>query len=165
MTASTRLALPFLEPGQAQKELWHNEALQMIDVLVAGAVEEPPRVAPPGSPVAGACYIVAASPTGVWVGHAGHIAAYTAGGWRYVLPVEGMRVLVRSTAVTAAYRAGAWELGIVRAANVTVNALQVVGARGAAIADPAGGATIDANARAAIVAILGALRTHGLIAP
>lgn len=145
--------------------MFHNESLAVLDVLVAGAVEEPPRVAPPGSPVAGACYIVAASPTGAWVGHAGQIAAYTAGGWRYVLPVEGMRLLVKSTAVTAAYRAGAWELGVVRAANVTVGGNQVVGARGAAVADPAGGATIDANARAAVVAILGALRTHGLIAP
>lgn len=122
-------------------------------------------MAPPGSPVAGACYIVAASPTGAWVGHAGQVAAYTAGGWRYVLPVEGMRLLVKSTAVTAAYRAGAWELGVARVATVTVGTNQVVGARGAAVADPAGGATIDANARAAIVAILGALRTHGLIAP
>jgi hypothetical protein len=34
----------------------------------------------------------------------------------------------------------------------------------AAIADPAGGATTDAEARAAIVSILTALRTLGLIA-
>ncbi len=165
MSASQRLSLPFIEPGQAQKELFHNEALQVLDVLVAGAVEEPPRAAPPGSPVAGACYIVAAAPTGDWAGRAGQIAASTSGGWRYIVPVEGMRLLVKSTAVTAAYRGGAWELGTVRAANVTVGAQQVVGARGAAIADPSGGATIDANARTAIVAILGALRTHGLIAP
>jgi hypothetical protein len=44
---------------------------------------------------------------------------------------------------------------------------QVVGARGAAIANPAGGATVDAEARAALVALLDALRAatgHGLIA-
>lgn len=40
---------------------------------------------------------------------------------------------------------------------------QVVGARGAAVADPAGGATIDAEARTAIAAILSRLEAHGLI--
>ncbi len=39
MSATPRLSLPFIVPGQAQKELFHNEALQLLDVLVAGAVE------------------------------------------------------------------------------------------------------------------------------
>lgn len=42
--------------------------------------------------------------------------------------------------------------------------LQVVGAQQAAISDPAGGATTDAEARAAIASILDALKAHGLIA-
>lgn len=40
----------------------------------------------------------------------------------------------------------------------------VVADEQAAITDPAGGATIDAQARTAIIAILNALRAHGLIA-
>lgn len=45
--------------------------------------------------------------------------------------------------------------------------LQVVGARQAAIADPTGGAVVDAEARATLVAILAILRPtgHGLIQP
>jgi hypothetical protein len=43
--------------------------------------------------------------------------------------------------------------------------LVVVGAWGAAIAAPAGGTTIDVEGRAAISAILAALRSHGMIAP
>ena len=39
----------------------------------------------------------------------------------------------------------------------------VVGSRGAAIASPSGGATIDAEVRTAVSQIPGALRTHGLI--
>jgi hypothetical protein len=41
---------------------------------------------------------------------------------------------------------------------------QVVGARGAAIADPAGGATVDTEARTALVAILNFLRGWGATA-
>jgi len=49
----------------------------------------------------------------------------------------------------------------------SINSTQVVGARGAAVADAAGGATIDAEARTAINALLAELRAatgHGLIA-
>jgi len=41
----------------------------------------------------------------------------------------------------------------------------VLAAPQAAISDVAGGATVDAESRAAISAILGALRAHNLIAP
>ena len=41
---------------------------------------------------------------------------------------------------------------------------QVVGAQGAAVADASGGATIDAEARTALNALLARVRTHGLIA-
>ena len=45
-----------------------------------------------------------------------------------------------------------------------VSGTQVVGARGAAVADASGGVTIDAEARTAINTLLARLRTHGLIA-
>ena len=44
-----------------------------------------------------------------------------------------------------------------------VDGEQVVGTRAEAIASPAGGATVDAEARTAVSQILAALRTHGLI--
>lgn len=77
--------------------------------------------------------------------------------------VEGMAAHILSTQTTAAYRNGAWEIGVIRADSLVVAGEQVVGARGAAIPDPAGGTTIDAEARSAIGAILAALRQHGLI--
>src|SRR3990167_11217103 len=43
-------------------------------------------------------------------------------------------------------------------------ATKVIGAQGAAVADASGGATIDAEARTAINALLARLRAHGLIA-
>ena len=163
MSHSARYALPFIEPGQAQKELFHNEALQSLDLLVGACVEQPPLNAPPSAPAVGNCYIVGTAPTGDWAGQAGTLAAWTSGGWRFVAPKDGLAVHVRSTAVSALYRAGSWELGQLRADRLTVGGLQVVGARSAAIADPSGGQA-DSQARAAIGQILAALRQHGLIA-
>lgn len=163
MSVTPRLNLPFLSAGQAQKEFTHNEALQTLDAIVAGGVEEPPRTAPPTSPSAGACYIVAPSPTGAWAGKSQSIAAYTSGGWRFVAPLEGMSAYVRSAGVWATYRSGAWELGVVRGTSIVVAGQQVVGSRSGAIASPSGGTTVDGAARSAIDQILTALRQHGLI--
>ena len=133
-------------------------------MLVAAAVEGPPLAAPPGSPAIGNCYIVAASPTGAWAGKAQQLAAWTSGGWRFVVPRDGLNAYVKSSGATAAYRGGAWVTGDLSGAQVSVDGVKVVGARGAAIAAPAGGATVDAEARTAIGSILAAVRTHGLIA-
>lgn len=163
MSATPRLALPFLSAGQAQKEFTHNEALQTLDVLVAASVEEGPRTTPPASPALGACYIVGASPTGAWTGKPDHLAAYTSGGWRLVPPVQGMSVHVKAISVDARFLSGGWEIGAVRGSSLVVGGQQVVGSRAAAIAPPTGGTTIDLQARNSIDQILGALRQHGLI--
>lgn len=164
MDSSDRLSLPFISPGQAQKEVYHNEALQILDAVIAAAVEGPPQDDPPGAPVEGSCFIVGTAPTGDWSVNAGAVASWTSGGWRFVAPVEGMIAWVKSSAVFATYAGGAWQIGQVRASELLVDGVQVVGAQGAAIADPSGGATVDTEARAALASILAALRQHGLIA-
>jgi hypothetical protein len=150
METTPRLGLPNLIAGQAQKEITHNEALQILDSVVAAAVEEPARVNPPTAAVVGTAYIVGEQATGDWSGHDRKIAAFTPGGWRLIPPVEGLSVFVKSTGATARYQNGAWQ--------------NVLGAKQPAIADIAGGATVDSEARAAIASMLGALRAHGLIA-
>jgi len=164
MTATPRLALPFLAVGQAQKEFTHNESLQTLDVLVGGAVEEPPRATPPASPALGTCYIVATGATDAWAGKSQCVAAWTSGGWRFVSPFDGLSLHERTSGTVAAFRNGAWEIGTVRAASLVVDGQQVVGARAAAIDSPAGGTVADLEARSAIDAILSAMRQHGLIA-
>jgi hypothetical protein len=139
--------------------------LQALDAVTAANVEEPPQVTPPPSPALGACYIVAAGATGAWSGKQDHLACFTLGGWRLIPPIDGMTAYVRSTSVWATYRSSAWELGVIRGSALNIGGQQVVGARGAAIASPSGGTTVDAEGRAAISAILTALRAHGLIAP
>lgn len=163
MAGTPRLALPFLSVGQAQKEFTHNESLQTLDILVAGAVEQPPLASPPAAPAIGSSYIVDADATGAWAGKAQYLAAWTSGGWRFVAPAEGMLLYERTSGTCAAFRSGAWELGIVRASAVLIGDQQVVGPRASAIQSPAGGTVIDSEGRAAVDAILGALRQHGLI--
>ena len=164
MDETARFALPQLAPGQAQKELWHNEALQRVDLLLCPVIENMTLTAPPASPAPGASYLVASGATGAWAGTDGMLAGYTDGGWRFIAPIDGMRVLDRTSGLTMLRTGGGWESGIVRAEEYRVGGLTVVRARQPAIADPAGGTVVDSECRAAIGSILAMLRIHGLIA-
>jgi hypothetical protein len=163
VTGTARLGFPFLSVGQSQKEAFHNEALQILDMLVGSSVKEAPRSAPPASPAPGDGYIVAASPSGAWAGKPQCVAAYSTGGWRFVTPVEGLSAYVQSSGLWATFRAGNWEIGTARCSNLMVAGQQVVGGRLTPISSPTGGTNVDAQARTAIDQILGAMRQHGLI--
>ncbi|MEG8028176.1 DUF2793 domain-containing protein [Sphingomonas aerolata] len=65
---SARTGLPLLQPGQAQKEMGHNEALALIDLLLQPTVVTVGLNVPPAAPAPGACWIVGAAPTGDWGG-------------------------------------------------------------------------------------------------
>ncbi|WP_420140893.1 hypothetical protein [Sphingomonas sp.] len=58
-----------------------------------------------------------------------------------------------------------WRTGQVTGAQLVIDGQQVMGPRQPAIADPAGGSTVDTAARTAVAAVLHALRQHGIIAP
>lgn len=161
---SSRFALPYLQPGQAQKEVFHNEALTTCDLLLHAAVQAAGLNAPPASPTPGQCWIVGNSPTGAWAGQAGTIAGWSEGGWRFIAPLEGMVAWLVDEQVWARRGASGWIVGDVPALAISVAGVQVVGARQPAIASPSGGATIDAEARAALSSLLAAARAHGLIA-
>jgi hypothetical protein len=137
--------------------------LQLLDCIVAGSIEGPARNDPPVSPASGATYLVGPAPTGDWSQYPQHIAAFGAGGWRFVAPVVGLALIDKSTGTITTYGSAGWENGVVRASRIIVDGQQVVGAQAGAIADPAGGATADIEARSTIAEILSALRQHGLI--
>lgn len=162
-SASPRLGLPMLAAGQAQKEMTHNEALLLLDVLVGGAVVAVDAVQPPQAPESGECWILGSQPVGPWQDHANAVAAWTPGGWRFVAPRDGMRLWVDANRGFALFRDGEWHLGEAHG-KVFVEGRQVVGKRLPAVAEPAGGMVVDGPARVAIVAVLEALRVHGLIA-
>lgn len=159
-----RLSLPMLHVAQAHKEMTHNEALMLIDLLLHGCVAAVAQDVPPAAPAIGQCWIVGPAPSGAWAGRTDQIAGMTAGGWRFVGPREGMRLWWSGGETTVEFRGGTWHRGDVLARRILVDGMPVVGARQPAIPSPEGGVTRDEEARMAVSAILATLRTHGLIA-
>jgi Protein of unknown function (DUF2793) len=166
MTDTThRLALPFIAPGQAQKEMTHNEALARLDMLVQPVVEGIAPAAVPSAPALGQCWIVGVNAADAWAGHDGALACCTVGGWRFVTSFEGMSVWNRAQQMVATRIGGAWVSGEVNARQIKVDGVRVLTARQPAIARPLGGIAIDAEARTALNAIIATLAVHGLTAP
>ena len=158
---SDRFSLPFLVPGQAQKEHFHNEALAAIDAALHCAIE---NVAgdPPPDPAQGQSWIVGDPASGVWIGHSDAVATWTAGGWRFLSPVPGMLAWNLAVELWMRWTGEAWSAGTIPAAALVIGGEQVVGPRLAEVPSPSGGTVIDVEARAAIVALIATLKSHGL---
>ncbi|MEM8695168.1 MAG: DUF2793 domain-containing protein [Pseudomonadota bacterium] len=161
---TARFGLPFIQPGQAQKEVFHNEALALLDAAVHPTAESRGDNVPPAIPVEGRSWIVGTAPTGEWDGHANDLATWTAGGWRFVAPIEGMRIWRRDAGFFSFWTGASWRDGEVVGDLLVIAGKTVVGPQQSAIGEPIGGSTVDGEARAAVVSILAALRAHGLIA-
>ena len=105
---SPRLALPYLQPAQAQKHVTHNEALTRLDVLVQLSVEALGATTPPGTPPEGAVWGLGAAPTGDWAGQAGALAAFVDGGWLFFAPAAGWRAWDKANGALMAFDGAAW---------------------------------------------------------
>ena len=144
MEKTARLDLPLLSVAQAAKEITVNEALTLLDAVVQPAVEGDAS-APPPAPAIGQGWLIGSSPTGVFGSHANSLAVWTAGGWRYVVPFEGMTVWRRDDGVVVRWRSGAWR-------------------GGDSVSVPIGGSVIDTEARVTIETIVARIRDFGIIA-
>uniref|UniRef100_UPI0035CC549E DUF2793 domain-containing protein n=1 Tax=uncultured Sphingomonas sp. TaxID=158754 RepID=UPI0035CC549E len=158
-----RRGLPLLQSGQAQKEVTHNEALSLLDLAVQAVVETVGDNAPPAAPTPGACWIVGAAPTGAWTGAAHALAGWSASGWRFVAPRAGMSAWSRGDDAMAHFDGAGWVVGTLSGTRLVLGGAVLLGPPQPGIAAPASGATVDAEARSAIGAILAALRAHGLV--
>lgn len=88
---SSRLGMPYIQQGQAQKHVTHNEALEMLDLLVQLTVEAFDATQPPAAPEEGEVWAVGDFPAGAWMGRAGDLAAWSNGGWLFITPKLGWR--------------------------------------------------------------------------
>jgi Protein of unknown function (DUF2793) len=94
MVETVRLKLPLLAASQSQKHVTMNDGLTTIDMLVQITVINRTRTTPPASSLEGDFYLVAANPTGSWIGHTDEIARFDAGGWIFHQATEGWRCYV-----------------------------------------------------------------------
>ena len=162
MTTTARYALPLLDAWQAQKEVTHNEALARIDALIHLAVESRTVAVAPVANI-GQCWIVASGAAGVWAGHSGDVAAWDNGGWTFIALGDGCVVFVRDENQFVHRSGSVW------ATDWPVRSLTIAGrslfaAAPATIAPPAGGSTIDVEARSTMATLLTALRAAGILA-
>lgn len=128
--------------GQAQKEASVNGAHVLADMLLHPAVEgEAPT--PPAEPAEGQCWLVSSAATGAFAGQEQCLAGFQTGSWVFAEPRDGMGVFDRATGQSLLY-AGGWR-------------------REAAPAEPTGGAVIDQEARAAIMALMLLLRRTAIL--
>ncbi len=141
-SASARYGLPLLFAGQAQKEFFVNQAHALTDALLHPAVEGEAD-APPAAPEEGESWLVGPAPSGAWAERAGCLASFQAGAWLFAEPRDGLHVLDRATGQDIRYRGG-WQ-------------------RPAAPTAPAGGTTVDTEARTAIAALVAALIAAGVL--
>ena len=119
-----------------------NEAMIRLDCYVQahvlGEIAEPPA-----SPLPGQCWLVGSGASGAWAGADGSIAGWTGHAWQLCEPVPGMAVWDGSAGQRLVFD-DAWR----RPANPAL---------------PSGGATIDAEARATLDALIDALRQGGIL--
>ena len=106
MAGTPNLVLPYLAANQAQKHVTVNEALRRLDALVQISVQSAALATPPASPSEGQRWILPASPTGVWAGHAGQIAAWQDGAWAFYVPLDGWAAFDANTDTLLWFNAG-----------------------------------------------------------
>ncbi|MCR2834268.1 DUF2793 domain-containing protein [Parerythrobacter lacustris] len=141
--ATARFALPFLRPGQAQKEYFVNQAFAVSDLLHHTAVVGESAV-PPISATDGDAWLVGSGASGEWSGHDDEIAGRQAGLWVFLQPVAGMRVYDRTSGQFLLFDDG-WH-------------------RPSPPATATGGTTIDSELRQSFAGLVAALQTAGIFA-
>ncbi|WOE75689.1 DUF2793 domain-containing protein [Alterisphingorhabdus coralli] len=141
---TARYGLPLLYPGQAHKEVHHNEALAQLDLLVNMVVEGIAETPDGLTPEPGQCWLISGTASGIWEEWRGSIAGFIAGEWVYLAPQDGQIVQVRATAARMVFRSGFWRMT-------------------PTMAEPSGGEVIDQEARSAILALRNALEQFGLM--
>lgn len=144
LSTSNLFGLPLLFAGQAQKEFTVNQAITMIDSLLAGVVKDS-MASPPQSATDGECYRISAPATGEWTTHEDAIALRIAGSWQFVEPIEGMSIFDQGAGQRLHF-----------------------GQSWTAASEPApatGGSVIDVEARQALGSLIEALRNIGIFGP
>ncbi len=141
-SASPRFGLPLLFQGQAQKEIFVNEAHCLTDALLHCTIADEAS-APPASPQDGENWLVGSAASGEWEGQEGQLACRQAGQWIFVTPCTGLRVFDLAAGQERFFD-GSWKKAM-------------------GVQEPIGGNVVDSEARAAVTQLLAALQVLGIL--
>lgn len=94
MSATHRLKLPLIHSGQAQKEITHNEALNLLDVLINTVACDVSVNKPPAKTGLGELYIIGENPIAEFTNHPNEIAQKLESGWRFIAAHKWLIVTV-----------------------------------------------------------------------
>lgn len=161
MTVTTRLGLPLIATGQAQKELTHNTAIYGLDRLVHLCVESRTLSGPPEPSSSGITWIIGEDATDAWEGHEGAIAHWD-GAWVIAPSPEGMLCWIADEAIVAVFGGGVWNAAL-PVAGLRIGGATMLTEPPVAIAAPVGGSVIDVEARAVLGSLLSYLADQGLL--
>jgi hypothetical protein len=131
MADTPRLTLPYISSSQSQKEVTHNESLNILDALLQATALNY-TATPPGSPAAGDLYLVGASPTGAWSGHAQAVALYIGGTWEFHTPEEGWLCYDQTANVPRVFDGSTW-VNLVSLGGGEANTASNVGTAGVGV--------------------------------
>ena len=108
MSRSANLSMPLIMPSQAQKHVTHNEAIELLDILVQLRIAELDVSAPPLAPTEGQVFAIGAEASGDFEGREGHLACFCGGGWLFLEPQDGFRAWIESDAALHVHQEGTW---------------------------------------------------------
>jgi hypothetical protein len=120
MTTSPDLGLPFIDGGQAQPDVTHNESLLLLQAISKGVIDRNVNT-PAVGPTIGDSYIIGAAPTGAWAGRANCVTIWSGTAWDFIpgetsagTPItmgarqEGLRVWVNDEDAAYVWDGSAW---------------------------------------------------------
>jgi hypothetical protein len=125
MTATPRLALTLMDTSQGSKEVTYNAQLYVEEMIVQSVITDKDSSAPPGSPVDGSVYIVAATGSGAWTGKTTYLAQWIddVGAWAFYTPFEGLLVYVADEDKRYSFNGTTWEAALGRLLTGTAAAI------------------------------------------
>ena len=106
---SPNLSLPLIQAAQAQKHVTHNEAIELLDMIVQLTVQAFDATTPPGQAIEGQAWALGASPTGVWASQGGQIASWRGGGWIFAAPQIGWQAWGVAQGALRVYTGNGWQ--------------------------------------------------------
>lgn len=121
-TATDKLALPYLQPGQALKIITHNEALRRIDSGLYLSCSDMNAPALPEDPADGLCLVLSPG-AGSPLEHAGDIGIFLKGVWDWFTPSSGFVLWDEAGQTLRVFDGAGWVLPVKQQALETLPSL------------------------------------------